>query len=92
MTAVPAPPQLKRPLIGGDGRLDPGAVAEAVRTLQTYQQQVYNATRQAIVAMGRIAEIEALTQTISNPPTQDEVSAIQAKVNEIIVAANTPIG
>ncbi len=33
----------------------------------------------------RIEAIDTLTQTISNPPTQTEVAAIQSKVNEIII-------
>lgn len=92
MTAVPTPPQIKRPIIGSDGRLDASAVVEAIRTLQNYQQQAYNATRQSVIAVSAIAQLDALTQGISDPPTQAEVAAIQAKVNEIIVAANTPTG
>lgn len=37
--------------------------------------------------MDSIKAIEPLTQTISSSPTQAEVQAIQAKINEIISAA-----
>lgn len=35
-----------------------------------------------------IASVTALTQTISNPPTQAEVQNIQAKVNELVTTVN----
>lgn len=46
------------------------------------------ATRLAALedAVDAVHELGALTQTISNPPTQGEVDAIQDKVNEIIAA------
>lgn len=37
-----------------------------------------------------IAAIAHLTQAISNPPTQAEVQAIQAKINELIAALQLP--
>ncbi len=33
----------------------------------------------------RIEAVDTLTQTISNPPTQAEVTAIQSKLNELII-------
>lgn len=37
--------------------------------------------------ISNIADIAPLTQAISNPPSQAEVAAIQAKLNEVILAA-----
>lgn len=37
--------------------------------------------------MAEIAALTQLTQTISSPPTQAQVEAVQAKVNAIIAAA-----
>jgi hypothetical protein len=34
----------------------------------------------------RPADVAQLTQTISNPPTQAQVQALQAKLNELIAA------
>lgn len=49
---------------------------------------------QGLITEGRIldrvdaiSQIETLNQTISNPPTQGEIIALQAKINEIITAA-----
>ena len=33
----------------------------------------------------RIEAVDTLTQTITNPPTQAEVAAIQSKINELII-------
>lgn len=67
------------------------ALAIAVRSQQQYMTQLYNATRQTVVAMEAIAQIAPLLNAVSASPTQAEVDAIRQKVNEIIVTANTPI-
>ncbi len=33
----------------------------------------------------RIEAVDTLTQTISDPPTQTEVAALQSKINELII-------
>ena len=43
--------------------------------------------RQAKQLKADIADLGPLTQTISNPPTQAEVEALQAKINAVIAAA-----
>jgi len=56
----------------------------------------YHLTLEPLVKdlMQRTAEIAALaelTQTISSPPTQAQVETLQAKVNAIIVAAQSTL-
>ena len=81
MTAFRSPPRLT-----GDDAGD-------LRSIHNWQQQLFNDVNNAVNAiegqLAAIAALGALTQTISNPPTQDEVTAVQTKVNEIIAAATS---
>ena len=63
---------------------------EIARWALRYHETLNPQLEQAQQLLAEIAALAPLTQTIDNPPTQAQVQAIQAKVNEIIVAA-TPI-
>ena len=77
--------------------LEGNDLPSVVRALTAYQQYVYalyNAARPVILRVeqiGEVAQLEALTQTISDPPTQVEVQAIQAAVNLAVTAINSII-
>lgn len=79
MTAFRPPPRLT-----GDDAGD-------LRSIHNWQQQLFNDVTTAVnaieVQLAAIAALEPLAQSISNPPTQTEVAAVQAKVNAIIAAA-----
>ena len=64
--------------------------AFAVATSQ-YTSTLYTKARGTVLSRDAVLLLTALTQTISASPTQTEVQAIQAKVNEILAALQTAI-
>lgn len=51
---------------------------------------IANRLGRAETVLGTISDLGELSQAISNPPTQAEVTAVQDKVNSIIAAAALP--
>lgn len=54
------------------------------------EAQIGQVPNPAVAPGNALAAITHLTQAISNPPTQAEVQAIQAKINELIAAIQVP--
>ena len=82
---VPSPPRIPQSLD------DVAAVAQALIAYQQWSVQLYNAIRPAVLQMERIAQVPLYEDPITNPPTQAQVTAIQARVNLIITAARTAV-
>ena len=59
-------------------------VFELFRWLQTYHLTLEPLVKQCIQLKADISGLGKLTQSITSPPTQAEVQAIQAKLNAII--------
>lgn len=63
------------------------ALVELMDWAQRYHQTLEPQIKDLKQRMAEIAALAQLTQTISNPPTQAQVEAVQAKVNAVIAAA-----
>lgn len=71
---------------------DPDArLSEIYSYLETFHRAVGSKVLEYDAILVAIAEVTLLTQAITDPPTQAEVQAVQAKINEIISAAGTSI-
>lgn len=71
-------------------RLSSASGAENVAAILNWAFQLYQileAEQQVLSRLNAIAAVDTLTQSISNPPTQAQVTALQTKVNELIAAA-----
>lgn len=80
---TPTPPRLT-----GDPSTD-------IASLQTWAYALYQdlvVEQRVVQKLDAIAALGTLTQTISNPPTQAEVQAVQDKLNAIIEAVINPQG
>lgn len=60
---------------------------EVSRWVKKYHLMLVPQLKDALQRLANINGVATLTQSISNPPTQGEVQAIQAKINEVINAA-----
>jgi len=93
--AVPNPPRIEI-------LQDVATIANALKALQHYLTQVYNAVRPAVLRteeIGEVADVSettfaaispapGLTLSVSNPPTQAEVIAIGNAVNAVVTTVN----
>lgn len=62
-------------------------LTELLDWAQRYHRTLEPLVRDLKQRLAEVAALTALTQTISSPPTQAEVEAVQAKINAIIAAA-----
>lgn len=80
MAELPSPPRLT-------GQ-NPTEDASAILSWAYQLYQVLEREQGIVSKSQRLRAVVPLTQTISASPTQDEVEAIQTKINEIITILN----
>lgn len=70
-------------------RLSGEPVESQVSNLGNYQEDLYRGLLLALGVFDQIGALGQLALAISNPPTQNEVQQILAKLNDVIVACGT---